>query len=220
MRRNPLTPSHRRQLAITKTNLALALARTGDQAGSDAEFDEAVETLRQLIADFPDQPSYQSGLAALLNNRGVALRASGRSEEALEVFAEAVRRQEFVVANATRNPARLALLGKQYGNYADALREAGDDRPTRRDRIQATTAERVTAGQPAHTQQRPGARRQATGRQSHEANPQQNPRTTPTPRRPSPACRSVRAPCPAQRGWNRRRGLRWLGLRWRCPAVR
>lgn len=132
VRRHPLLPRYRRELAITQSNRGLALAWLGEHEASDAAFAFAAETLKSLVADFPTQSIYQHSLAALANNRGVALRATGRPDEALAAFADAVEQQEAIAASGVAGPTHFVMLDKQYRNYADALREANQDEAAQR----------------------------------------------------------------------------------------
>jgi tetratricopeptide (TPR) repeat protein len=117
--------SLRRDLALTLSNLASALARAGQVPAARASYEQAINLQEALISDAPARSSYKADLAVTLNNLGMLENRLARLELAAEVFGRSIQLQESVLRAAPHNALVESNLAGVYNNLGVARERGG-----------------------------------------------------------------------------------------------
>lgn len=115
---------HRRQAAVCQSNLALAVARSGQPAEALSLYNDAIERQSRLLSEAADQLECQSELALSLNNLGLLHGEVGETDEAAAAFRRAIQLQEFVQAQRPNSVESLRTLAASYNNLGGLFVDA------------------------------------------------------------------------------------------------
>jgi tetratricopeptide (TPR) repeat protein len=119
--------------------------RLGELKEAEEDYDQAVSTYNELVADSPSEPEFRYKLAASHTNRGILLSATGRRPEAEKDYDQAVSIQKRLVADF---PARAEFrldLAKSLNNRSILLRDTGRPEEAKNDHNQALSIEEQLA---------------------------------------------------------------------------
>jgi tetratricopeptide (TPR) repeat protein len=121
VRKGPAVVRSRSDLAVSLSNLGVALCRAGRDDESAEPFNRSRELMTTLVTDYPEELAFRSSLAALLNNQGLALAGAGRHEQAVAIYPEAIEAQRQSWRRAPNSGLMQELLSKMYYNEGQSL---------------------------------------------------------------------------------------------------
>jgi serine/threonine protein kinase/Tfp pilus assembly protein PilF len=114
----------------------------GELKEAEEDYDEALSTYQQLVADFRDRPEFRRDLAKSHNNRGNLLRATGRPEQAEKDFDQALSLYKQLADEFPYRPEFRRELAKSYSNRGVLLRATGRPMEAEKDYDQAVSLQK------------------------------------------------------------------------------
>jgi serine/threonine protein kinase len=99
--------------------------RLGELKEAESDYDQAVSSYNELVADFPSEPEFRFKLAASHTNRGMLLSSTGRLPEAEKDYDKGVSIQEQLVADFPSRAEFRQDLAKSHNNRGVLLRATG-----------------------------------------------------------------------------------------------
>jgi tetratricopeptide (TPR) repeat protein len=111
--------------------------RLGELKEAEKDYDEAVSSYNELVADFPSEPEFRYKLAASHTNRGMLLSFTGRLPEAEKDYDQGVSIQKQLVADFPSRAEFRQDLAKSHNNRGVLLRETGRLEEARNDHDKA-----------------------------------------------------------------------------------
>jgi tetratricopeptide (TPR) repeat protein len=97
----------------------------GELKEAELDYDQALSTYQQLVADFPARPKFREALAVSHNNRGALLIATGRLTEAEQDYDKALTIYKQLAAEFPARPELRQKLSDSHNNRGNLLHAAG-----------------------------------------------------------------------------------------------
>lgn len=126
VRVEPSVVEHRRSLAVNLSNLAEALAETGNTAGASETFARAESLAARLAGDYPASPVLRSLIAGILHNRALRQEASGQLEGARDAYGLAIDHQQAALKLTPSSEGYREQLVKHERGYERVVEQMSD----------------------------------------------------------------------------------------------